>query len=109
MYADVMTVYLKALGDLVAYPDPQLGWPDEGSRAVNRCMAATADISGLPAMEAARILGHAAATIEEEPEGGDGLSMIIGEALRLSGRRRFPGFPGTGCPETGERESGAGA
>ncbi|MDE0096943.1 MAG: hypothetical protein OXN16_09140 [Gammaproteobacteria bacterium] len=82
MYANVMTMCLKAIGDLVEYPGPQLGVPDEGSRAVNRCMAATAAVSGLPAMEAAQILGHAAATIEEEPEGG-GLSMIIGEALRL--------------------------
>ncbi len=49
-------------------PDPLQGMVDEGSRMVNRCIAATAVISDLSAVEAARILSHAAATIEDEPE-----------------------------------------
>lgn len=46
-------------------------------------MAVTAAISGLPAVEAARILVYAAATIEEKMEGVGCLSMLIGEAVQL--------------------------
>lgn len=34
-------------------------------------------------MEAARILAHAAAAIEEQPDGDGCLSMLIGESVRL--------------------------
>ena len=78
-----MAAYLKAFGDLVEYPGPLLGEADKGYRAVNQCMAATAAVRDLPAVEAARILAHAAATIEEEPEGSGCMSTPIGEAVRL--------------------------
>lgn len=82
-FGKAIETYLKALDNLVESPDPLEGLVDEGSRAVNRCMATTSVISGLPAVEAARILAHAAAAIEEEPEGRGCLSMLIGEAVRL--------------------------
>jgi len=78
-----MAAYLKAFGDLVEYPGPLLGEADNGYRAVNQCMAATAAVRDLPAVEATRILAHAAATIEEELEGSDCMSTPIGEAVRL--------------------------
>ena len=82
-FGKAMEAYLKALDDLVDSPDPLEGVVDEGSRSVNRCIATAAVVGDLPAVEAARILAHAAAAIEEQPDGDGCLSMLIGEAVRL--------------------------
>lgn len=87
-FGKAMEAYLKALDDLVDSPDPLEGVVDEGSRSVNRCIATAAVIGDLPAVEAARILAHAAATIEEQPDGDGCLSMLIGESIRQQAEGR---------------------
>lgn len=75
---------LAAIEDLVECPNPADGEVDEGTRMMNRCMAAVAVVGDLPAVDAARILAYAAATIEEEGDDRDGcLSTLVGEAIRL--------------------------
>ena len=81
-FAKAMDAYLKALDALVESPDPLGILVDEGSRAAKRCMAVAAAVSGLPAVEAARVLVHAASAIEEETQGDGCLSMLIGESIR---------------------------
>ena len=87
-FGKTMEAYLEALDALVESPDPLESLMDEGSRAVNRCMAVTATISGLPALEAARILVQAASAIEEEAQGDGCLSMLIGESIRQQAEGR---------------------
>ena len=80
-FAKAMDAYLKALDTLVESPDPLGSLMGEDSR-MKRCMAVSAAVSGLPALEAARILVHAALAIEEETQGDGCLSMLIGESIR---------------------------
>ena len=83
-HTKAMEALLEAIDDLVECPDPVDGEVDEGTRIVNRCMAAAAVVSDLPTVGAARVLAYAAATIEENHEDGDGcLSMLVGEAVKL--------------------------
>lgn len=81
-FTKAMDAYLKALDALVESPDPLGILVDESSRAAKRCMAVAAAVSGLPAVEAARVLVHAASAIEEEAQGDGCLSMLIGESIR---------------------------
>ena len=83
-HTKAMEALLEAIGDLVECPDPMDGEVDEGTRMVNRSMAAAAVVNELPAVDAARVLAYAAAAIEENHEDGDGcLSMLVGEAVKL--------------------------
>ncbi|MDE0715584.1 MAG: hypothetical protein F4139_10020 [Gemmatimonadetes bacterium] len=85
-----MAVLLEAIDGLVECPDPVDGEVDEGTRMMNRAMAAVAVANDLPAVDAARVLAHAAAMIEEGREDGDGcLSMLVGEAVRLQAMGRI--------------------
>lgn len=76
------------LDSLVESPDPLESLLDKDSRRINPCTAVAAAISGLPDVEAARILVYAAATIEEKMEGVGCLSILIGEAVQLQARGR---------------------
>ncbi len=58
---------------------------DEGFRAANQCMAV---ISGLLAVEVARIPVRAAGAIEEETHDDGCLSMLIGKAIQLQAENR---------------------
>ncbi len=88
-FGRAMDTYLKALDTLVESPDPLGSLTGADSRVANRCMAVAAAVSGLPAVEAARILVQAASAIEEETQGDGCLSMLIGESIRQQAEGRF--------------------
>ncbi|MDE0716174.1 MAG: hypothetical protein OXI10_15115, partial [Gammaproteobacteria bacterium] len=74
----------EAIDDFVECPGPVDGEVDEGTRMMNRAMAAAVVVADLPAADAARVLALAAATVEETHEDGDGcLSMLVGESVKL--------------------------
>ena len=77
-----MDAYLKALDALVECPVPLGSLMGGDSRMAKRCMTVAEVVSGLSAVEAARVLVHAALAIEEEAQGDGCLSMLIGESIR---------------------------
>ncbi len=87
-FAKAMDAYLKALDALVESPDPLGILMGGDSRMAKRCMAVAEVVSGLPAVEAARTLVHAASAIEEEAQGDGCLSMLIGESIRQQAEGR---------------------
>ena len=87
-FGKAMDAYLKALDALVESPDPLESLTGGDYHAARRCMAVAAAVSGLPALEAARILVQAASAIEEEAQGDGCLSMLIGESIRQQAEGR---------------------